>query len=284
MDLSHLLDGFSAGIVVGGTLLGTVLRCGWRDSATALVAVGHLLRPGFKADAMRAELAHEVTLICQDGVIRANPRRLPDPEFEAATGALLRTRSLDGLVEQHEVWRRARLRKATAAVRTLAQGADLAPVFGLAGTLVALSQLRVDSLAHGNFIGAIAMSVLTTLYGLLLAHIVLGPLGRAVERASQEEEEARASVMEWLARQVGPACPDRHPDRRPDRRPDRSNTAPSPSTPAPHGEGYALAPFEPGEGLIPPEPDDPPEEEEGRLADQEAPAPGPSTPDPREAA
>ncbi|NKJ40734.1 MotA/TolQ/ExbB proton channel family protein [Novosphingobium sp. SG720] len=210
MDPTHLFDGQSAVIVVGGTLVGTVLRCGWRDSMTALRAVVALLRPGFDADAMRAELAHEVALIRQDGVIRANPRRLADREFDSATTALLRTRSLDGLIEQHEAWRRTRLRRATAAARTLAQAADLSPVFGLAGTLVALSQLKVESLAHGNFIGAIAMSVLTTLYGLLLAHIVMGPLGRAVERASQAEEEARAEVMAWLTRQVGPACPDRH--------------------------------------------------------------------------
>jgi len=209
MDPTHLLDGQSAVIVVGGTLVGTVLRCGWRDSRTALSAVVALVRPGFDPDKMRAELAHEVEVIRKDGVFRANPRRMRDREFDSATTALLRTRSLDGLVEQHETWRRTRLRKATAAARTLAQAADLAPVFGLAGTLVALSQLKVDSLAHGNFIGAIAMSVLTTLYGLLLAHIVMGPLGRAVERASQAEEEARAQVMDWLARQVAPACPER---------------------------------------------------------------------------
>ena len=210
MDATHLLDGQSAAIVVGGTLVGTVLRCGWRDSWIALRSAAGLLRPGFDAAAIRAELAHEVALIRRDGVIRANPRRLRDREMNSATNALVRTRSLDGLVEQHEHSRRARLRRATAAARTLAQAADLAPVFGLAGTLVALSQLKVESLAHGNFIGAIAMSVLTTLYGLLLAHIVMGPLGRAVERASQAEEEARAEVMAWLTQQVGPACPDRH--------------------------------------------------------------------------
>ncbi|PTR09354.1 MULTISPECIES: MotA/TolQ/ExbB proton channel family protein [unclassified Novosphingobium] len=209
MDLTHLLDAQSAVIVVGGTLVGTVLRCGWHDSLVAVRAVAGLLRPGFNAAAMRSELAHEVALIRRDGVIRANPRRLADREFDSATTALVRTRSLDGLVEQHETWRRARLRRATTAARTLAQAADLSPVFGLAGTLVALSQLKVESLAHGNFIGAIAMSVLTTLYGLLLAHIVMGPLGRAVERASQAEEEARADVMTWLTQQVGPACPDR---------------------------------------------------------------------------
>jgi chemotaxis protein MotA len=209
MDLTHLLDGQSAAIVVGGTLLGTVLRCGWQDSRAALGAIGGLLRPGFDADAMRADLAHEVALIRRDGVIRASPRKLRDREFDNATAALVRTRSLDGLVEQHEISRRARLRRATAAARTLAQGADLAPVFGLAGTLVALSQLKLEALVHGNFIGAIATSVLTTLYGLLLAHIVMAPLGRAVERASAREEEARAHVMTWLAQQVAPACPER---------------------------------------------------------------------------
>ncbi len=56
------------------------------------------------------------------------------------------------------------------AVRTLAQAAELAPVFGLAGTLISLSQLPAEGLARGALGGAISMAVLTTLYGLLLAN------------------------------------------------------------------------------------------------------------------
>jgi chemotaxis protein MotA len=80
-------------------------------------------------------------------------------------------------------------------------------VFGLAGTLVSLSQLPADGLARGGFMGAISMAVLTTLYGLLLGNLVLAPLSRAVERRVEDEEAARREVADWLIAKLGPACP-----------------------------------------------------------------------------
>jgi len=84
-------------------------------------------------------------------------------------------------------------------VRTLAQAAELAPVFGLAGTLISLSQLPADGLARGALGGAISMAVLTTLYGLLLANLLLAPLARMVERKAKAEEEERQRLIDWLA-------------------------------------------------------------------------------------
>ena len=57
------------------------------------------------------------------------------------------------------------------------------------------------------FAGAISMAVLTTLYGLLLANIVLAPLARMVERAAKAEERDRQKLVGWLAGQVAPALP-----------------------------------------------------------------------------
>ena len=51
------------------------------------------------------------------------------------------------------------------------------------------------------------MAVLTTLYGLLLANLVLAPLARVIERAAAAEERERQSIVDWLAAQVAPAIP-----------------------------------------------------------------------------
>ena len=96
-------------------------------------------------------------------------------------------------------------------LRTLNQAADLSPVLGLAGTLISLSQLPAGSGQDGNFTSAIAMAVLTTLYGLLLGNMVFAPLARAVARRASEEEQARQEVLDWLESQVGVALP-RHAD------------------------------------------------------------------------
>ncbi len=50
MNWINLLDGPSAGIVLGGTVLATLLRCGWRDCGIALTQLSQLGQPGFDAE------------------------------------------------------------------------------------------------------------------------------------------------------------------------------------------------------------------------------------------
>ena len=207
MHLENLFDGTSAAIVVGGTALATLLRCGVHDCAVALGALHGALRRRFSADLARAELAVYIQDMQRDGVIRAAPIHLGDAEVDAATDALIGTRSLAGLEQAHQAGKRRRADVSVRAVRTFTQAADLAPVFGLAGTLVSLSQLSTGPGLAQDFAPAIAMAVLTTLYGLLLGNIVLAPLGRMVARLAAHEEAERQKLLEWLEEQVASALP-----------------------------------------------------------------------------
>lgn len=209
MNWMTLIDGPSAAIVLGGTLLATVLRCGAGDCRVTLGKLAQLGRTGFDAEGTRAELGAQVQEIRKDGLYRAPLHHYADSEFEEATGALLEARSLTALLDRHEAHKARRLAQSERAVRTLAQAAELAPVFGLAGTLISLSQLPAEGLARGAFTGAISMAVVTTLYGLLTANLVLAPLARMVERAALAEEAARQAVIDWLAAQVADALPPR---------------------------------------------------------------------------
>ncbi|MGB7656671.1 MAG: MotA/TolQ/ExbB proton channel family protein [Novosphingobium sp.] len=207
MNLISLIDGPSALIVLGGTLLSTVLRAGWGDCAVTLAKLVQLGRSGFDAQAARAELGRQIQEIRKDGLYRANPHRFGDAEFDEATEALIHQRSIPALLAAHEAHKARRLGEAERAVRTLAQAAELAPVFGLAGTLISLSQLPADGIAHGALTGAISMAVITTLYGLLSANLVLAPLARMVERKSAAEEVARQAMIDWLAQQIARDMP-----------------------------------------------------------------------------
>jgi chemotaxis protein MotA len=51
--------------------------------------------------------------------------------------------------------------------------------------------------------------VVTTLYGLLLANLVLAPIARAVSRAASVEETGRQEVIDWIAAQLSAAPPER---------------------------------------------------------------------------
>jgi chemotaxis protein MotA len=207
MNIAGLFDPASAAIVVGGTLLATVLRCGPGDCRLALRALRQLGQTRFDADQAKAELAVQVQEIQREGLLRAQPRPSGDRVFAEATDRLIGTRSISALLESHENHKARRMHADNRAVRTLAQAAELAPVFGLAATLISLTQLPADGINRHAYMSAISMAVSATLYGLLLANLLLAPLARAVERAAAEEEAERQKVVDWLTRQVAGALP-----------------------------------------------------------------------------
>jgi chemotaxis protein MotA len=206
MMLDSLLNVPSALIVVGGTLLGTALRCGPGELRVTFVALGGVLGRRFSAAQARADLAAQVNDIRRNGLLRANPRRSGDAEIDDSTDALISRRSVPALIERHKTHRARRVARADIAVGTLAQAAELAPVFGLAGTLVSLSQLPSGGIARGALTGTISMAVLTTLYGLLLANLLFAPLARLVERVAADEDAQRQDLVDWLTAQVEPIC------------------------------------------------------------------------------
>ena len=162
----------------------------------------HLAQRPFAADAVRAELATQIQEITQDGLVRAHPHQFGDLEFDAVADALIRRRSLGALHEEHDRHRTVRLARADTAVAVLDQAAELAPVLGLAGTLLSLASLSARA-AGGDMGGAIGTAVTTTLYGLVLANFIFGPLSAAVARRSRTEEQARKALLDWLEHAVG---------------------------------------------------------------------------------
>ncbi len=212
MDILALFDGTAALIVVGGTALATVLRCGTHDIVHTGRRVGAMFGgQTFDPARARARLSKQVREIQQEGLLRAHSAHVGDCEFDDATDALLEKRSIEALLERHEMHKARRLEVSNMAVATLIQASELAPVFGLAGTLVSLSQLSGSAIGQNALAGAIALAVLTTLYGLLLANLLLSPLARRLERHARAEEVDRQAVIDWLAGQVAPACrPARH--------------------------------------------------------------------------
>nr|WP_086492899.1 MotA/TolQ/ExbB proton channel family protein [Novosphingobium panipatense] len=207
MNPEHLLDPASALIVLGGTSLATVLRCGMGDCLAAAQALGGLARRAFDPERARAEMAVQVQEIRQDGVIRSRPAPTGDAEFDEATAMLIGSRCLGALRQAHAAHKRRRVEASQRAVRTLTQAADLSPVFGLAGTLVALNQLPPLDRPEADFSVAISMAVLTTLYGLLLGNLLFTPLARVVARRASDEERDRQAVIDWLEEQVADALP-----------------------------------------------------------------------------
>ncbi len=84
----------------------------------------------------------------------------------------------------------ARMRRARAAA-ILRRAGEVAPAFGLIGTLIGLVQMLAGLDAPEKLGPAMALALLTTLYGALLAHVVFLPLADRIERLAEEEDLVR---------------------------------------------------------------------------------------------
>lgn len=202
MDPRTLLDPGALALVVGGTILATLLRAGPRAFATALREALRLPRRRFDTAGVRAALAGQVNSVRTDGLFRARLHDTGDAVFDQAVAAMLLQRSVHGLRASHDAYCRSRVETAKLAEETLASGAELAPAFGLVGTLLSLSQLPAGSFESAGFNAAISGAVLTTLYGVLLANLVFAPLAMAIARAAEHERAQRQALIDWLESQL----------------------------------------------------------------------------------
>ncbi len=209
-------DPVSLAIVLGGTLLATLLRCGFAGMRLALGKIGALVTRPFDPAKAKAELSRQLREIENDGLLRAQPINSGDREFDCLSDTLASRRSVETIHAQHEEHKRKRTEAAETAMHVLGQAAELAPVLGLAGTLIGLGMMPSDlgsRAGSGGMTGAIAMAVITTLYGLAAANFLFSPLAAAIARRSAREERDRQAVLDWLESGVRKAAPKARPAR-----------------------------------------------------------------------
>lgn len=205
--MSSLFDPAALAIVVTGTLIATLARCGLGDFREALGAATSLVRGGFKPEANRKALAQAASAIQRDGPRRADPALPPDPALATLIASYLRHGALDTLPGLRRADRAIEEARRYAAVQVFTCAGELAPVFGLIGTLYGFTQLTPDPAATTTvtIMSAVSTAVLTSLYGALTAHLVCFPLASAVERRGFAEESAREALADWFIAQAGGA-------------------------------------------------------------------------------
>ena len=75
---------------------------------------------------------------------------------------------------------------------------NAAPAFGMIGTLIGLVQM-LSNMADPNSIGpAMAVALLTTLYGAVIANLVCLPMADKLALRSEEEQRNRKLIIEGV--------------------------------------------------------------------------------------
>lgn len=191
-------------VVIAGTVIATAARSGWRNLRAALFELARLRVSPIDCDGNRAALARTIAAVRAKGHLCSDVPLPPDRAFASLVSGYLVSGSIEVM---HEAATKQQTTRETArdrAVRVFEYAGEIAPVFGLVGTLFAISQLAPNgqmSLAE-NTMQALATAVLSSLYGVLTAHMIYIPLAGAIERRSLREEEERTALLEWFEHEL----------------------------------------------------------------------------------
>lgn len=195
MDAATLLDPVALAIVAGGTLAATALRGPFADTAAAFRALPLLFGGRFDYGRARAELAGAERVVGTRGPLAADPLAIRDPDVAAIVEAVAAGADPDS-VERLLAARRAARRERHMIVQDWwAAAADAAPAMGMVGTLFGLIRLFREMTDPAAIGAAMAVALLATLYGAVLANLVATPIAARLQRLSRAEEEARAALV-----------------------------------------------------------------------------------------
>ena len=178
-------------IVIGGTLGITTACYSFRDLGIAFRIVMstvfyHSRNPSSAAlhVLQLAELSRRKGLLAMEPYV---PRLMNEEMLHKGLKMLLDGSTGDEIERIMHGEIQAAMRRHVRTVNVLRKAAEVSPAMGLIGTLVGLVQM-LGNLSDPSAIGpSMAVALLTTFYGAILANMVFSPLAAKLERNSSEE-------------------------------------------------------------------------------------------------
>jgi len=195
-EVAMFVDLPSMLIVLGGTAAVTVAGYSPGDLAESVAAGARtVLRAALKP----ADVANDILDLAEEARVRgvAAMRRLvadryPDDKVRRALSLAVEGMppdTIEAMIARETGANTARLATASGILR---RAADVAPAMGLIGTLIGLVQMLGVLDTPGRIGPGMALALLTTLYGAVLAHLVLLPLAARIDRAAEADERIDA--------------------------------------------------------------------------------------------
>ncbi|KQU61710.1 biopolymer transporter ExbB [Sphingomonas sp. Leaf339] len=214
MQVATLYDPVALAVVVGGTVVASILRTPLRDMVRGIRALVVLRRRRFSAEPLLRQVAALSRIAQRHGVHALDRTVITDPDIALAVVAIV-----DGstAVEVEAIVRASRgnrIERHVAVAEMWAAAAEAAPAMGMVGTLIGLARMFAD-MENTAAIGAgMAVALLATLYGALLANFILAPIAarlRAAGRAEALERVRLDAPLVALAERETPRLPHGHP-------------------------------------------------------------------------
>ena len=193
------IDAPSAAIVIGGTFFAVMYTAPMADFLGSFKAMAKVFKPStFKNDEVIQKMMEFAAIARKDGMMALEGQETGDKFFQKGLQMLV-----DGVDEMKLTKQLKQDIKAMKDRHATSQGVikgwvDIAPAMGMIGTLIGLVQM-LGNMADPKAIGpAMAVALLTTLYGAFFANVIFGPIVTKLEGYSAAEVTYRELVIEGL--------------------------------------------------------------------------------------
>ena len=191
--LSPFFDPVALAIVIGGTGVATWVRTPLRDLRRAARAVSQLWRPAFRAGPGIEQIGALGRIARTHGVVRLDRSVIDDSDIAAGVAAIVDgagPEPVRALIEERQLLR---AEADLACADTIAAIAETAPAIGMVGTLIGLVRLFTTMNDPNAIGGAMAVALLTTLYGAFIAQLMALPLADKLQLKA--EDDARNQML-----------------------------------------------------------------------------------------
>ncbi|MBN8816401.1 MAG: MotA/TolQ/ExbB proton channel family protein [Sphingomonas sp.] len=197
--LGPYLDPAAILIVAGGTIVATVLRTPLRDLGGGMAALATLPRHAFDATPLIDQIAALGRIARRHGVHTLDRSVIADADVAAAIAEIVDGATPADVTRLLDERRRARILREAGAADMWAGMAEVAPAMGMVGTLIGLVKMFL-AMQDPTAIGAgMAVALLATLYGALIANLVAMPVAVRLRRRARAEAEERSRLVAPLA-------------------------------------------------------------------------------------
>lgn len=184
-----LLDPAAIAIVAGGAVIAAMLRGGRGSAAQAFAALGALRRADPEREAMAAMVAvgRVEALAEAKGITCADHISTAARFLREAVRQLSDARSADAFARWAGETIAARRRRHCRAIAFWSDLADAAPAMGMLATVIGLIRMFA-AMTDPTKIGApMATALVATLWGIVLANLLAGPIAERLQRLSDAE-------------------------------------------------------------------------------------------------
>ena len=197
--IGPFIDTPSMLIVIGGTFFAVMYRSTLPDFLASFGTLAKVFLPGAKKhDELITRITELAGLARKDGMMALEGQEVPDKFFEKGLQMLVDGADETKLTEQLNREVKGMIRRHDNMKSVFQAWVDLAPAMGMIGTLIGLVAM-LGNMADPKAIGpAMAVALLTTLYGAMIANCIFMPIVTKLENYSAHEALYREMVVMGL--------------------------------------------------------------------------------------